>query len=54
MSDRSIVALRMSGGNLLADILVLYADRTCFPDGQAAFGAFFADEVGIPSPYYRQ
>lgn len=53
MTDRSIVALRMNGGNLQGDILVMYADRRCFPSGQEAFGAFFADRVGLPSPYYR-
>ncbi len=53
MSERSIVALRMSGGNLKADILVMYADRTCFPSGQEIFGTFFADTIGLPSPYYR-
>ena len=53
MIDRSIVALRMSGGNLEGDILVMYADRTCFTTGQEAFGAFFDDRVGLPSPYYR-
>ena len=53
MTNQSIVALRMSGGNLEGDILIMYADRTCFPTGQAAFGAFFDDRVGLPSPYYR-
>lgn len=53
MADHSIVALRMSGGNLEGDVLVMYADRTCFPTGQEAFGAFFAKRVGVPSPYYR-
>jgi hypothetical protein len=53
MIDRSIVAMRMSGGNLQGDIVIMYADRTCFPSGQAAFGDFFADTVGLPSPYYR-
>lgn len=53
MTDRSVVALRMSGGNLEGDIVVMYADRTCFPTGQEAFGAFFSDRVGLPSPYYR-
>ncbi|MBD3222967.1 hypothetical protein GF314_17190 [bacterium] len=54
MTDRSIVALRMAGGNRQADILVMYADRRCFPSGQEAFGDFFASAIGLPSPYYRQ
>ncbi len=53
MSERSLVAMRMSGGNFQADILLMYADRRCFPRGQDAFGAFFAGKVGVPSPYYR-
>ncbi|HOX26201.1 MAG TPA: hypothetical protein PLL30_08435 [Candidatus Krumholzibacteria bacterium] len=53
MAGRSIVALRMSGGNLEGDILVMYADRTCFPTGQDAFADFFARRVGVPTPYYR-
>lgn len=53
MNARSLVALRLAGGDLKADILVMYADRRCFPRGQDAFGAFFADRVGVPSPYYR-
>lgn len=53
MADRSIVALRMSGGNLKADLVVMYADRTCFPAGQELFGRFFAARVGVPTPYYR-
>lgn len=54
MTDRSIVALRMSGGNREADIVVMYADRRCFPNGQKVFGDFFANRVGLPSPYFRQ
>ena len=53
MSERSIVALRLSGGDLKADILVMYADRRCFPDAQNTFGAFFSGKVGVPTPYYR-
>jgi len=53
MTGRSIVALRMSGGNLEGDILLMYADRTCFPSGQAAFKTFFDDRIGLPTPYYR-
>lgn len=53
MIDRSIAALRMSGGNLKADIVVMLADRTSFPAGQDVFGEFFANTVGVPSPYYR-
>jgi hypothetical protein len=53
MTDRSIIAMRMSGGNLKADILVMYADKTCFPSGQDIFGRFFADKIGLPTPYYR-
>lgn len=53
MTGRSIVALRMSGGNLKADLLVMYADRTCFPAGQELFRRFFARAVGVPTPYYR-
>jgi hypothetical protein len=53
MTDDSIVALRMSGGNLEGDILLMYADRTCFPSGQEAFRSFFSDRIGLPSPYYR-
>ncbi len=53
MTTRSIVALRMSGGSLKADIVVMYADRTCFPAGQELFGRFFARKVGVPTPYYR-
>ena len=53
MTARSIVALRMSGGSLKADIVVMYADRTCFPAGQELFGRFFARKVGVPTPYYR-
>lgn len=53
MTERSLVALRMSGGNLEADILVMYADRTCFPAGQQAFDRLFARKVGLPSPYFR-
>ena len=54
MIDRSIAALRMSGGNLKADIVIMLADRTSFPAGQDVFGEFFANTVGVPSPYYRQ
>lgn len=54
MSDRSIVAMRMSGGDMKADILLMYADRRCFPGGQDAYGAFFSDRIGLPSPYFRQ
>ena len=53
MTERSIVALRMSGGNLQADILLMYADRRSFPRGQETFGNFFAGTIGLPSPYYR-
>ncbi len=53
MTDRSLVALRMSGGNLKADILVMYADVACFPSGQDGFGNLFAAVVGLPSPYFR-
>jgi len=53
MNPRSILALRMCGGDLKADIVVMYADRRCFPTGQDAFGAFFSEKVGVPSPYYR-
>ena len=53
MTGRSIVALRMSGGNLKADLLVMYSDRTCFPAGQELFHRFFNRTVGVPSPYYR-
>ena len=53
MTGSSIVAMRMSGGNLEGDILLMYADRTCFPSGQEAFKAFFTDRIGLPSPYFR-
>ncbi|MEZ4389266.1 MAG: hypothetical protein R3D98_17100 [Candidatus Krumholzibacteriia bacterium] len=53
MTDRSLVAVRMSGGNLKADILVMYADVNCFPAGQEGFGDLFAAVVGLPSPYFR-
>jgi hypothetical protein len=53
MNEHSIVAMRLSGGNLQADILIMYADRRCFPRSQDVFGAFFSDEIGVPSPYYR-
>jgi hypothetical protein len=53
MTPRSLVAVRMSGGNLQADILVMYADVSCFPSGQSAFGELFASAVGLPSPYFR-
>lgn len=53
MTDRSLVALRLAGGNLKADILVMYADVAGFPGGQDRFGELFAAVVGLPSPYYR-
>lgn len=53
MTERSLVALRMSGGNLKADILVMYADVSAFPAGQDRFERLFSAMVGLPSPYFR-
>lgn len=53
LTERSLIALRMSGGSLKADLVLMYADRTCFPVGQELFGKFFADKIGLPTPYYR-
>ncbi len=53
LNDRSLVALRLSGGSLKADLVLMYADRTRFPIGQESFASFFARTIGLPTPYYR-
>jgi hypothetical protein len=53
LTGRSLIALRLSGGSLKADLVVMYADKTCFPAGQELYGQFFANKVGEPQPYYR-
>jgi len=50
---RSLVALRLSGGNTKADIVVLMADLRCFAESRRAFAELFAEKVGLPSPYFR-
>lgn len=53
MTERSLVAVRMSGGSLKADIMVMYADASQFPAGQDRFDEVFTSVVGLPSPYFR-
>ena len=52
-AGQSLVAMRMSGGNAQADIVVLMADLRCFAESRRAFADFFAEKVGLPSPYFR-
>jgi hypothetical protein len=53
LTPQSIVALRLSGGNLQGDFLIMYSSRDLFNEARKAFEIYFTDHVGAPTPYFR-
>jgi len=52
--DGTEVALRLSGGNLSAHVLVAYISQPDLESGRQTYLAYFEKQMGLPNPYFIQ
>ncbi len=53
LHGRNLVAMRMSGGSVKADIVILVASPACFAEGRRDFAGYFSRVIGDASPFFR-